>query len=192
MSGEAGADRRGARGIGASAKTVVRHHNRHAACFPCMGIHRPAPSHMESRNNDRSNQSPHSSLSSAEYRAKLLTKLNCLVAVLQVAIAKISKGMELPGANEERLLKVRGNLENTLSICKRAKVTLEKGMGVSVRKRLDSPREASASGRMSYRDYVELSSIDEYQKFKSLPPIEDNELASVDLDELIEKLSDDS
>jgi hypothetical protein len=143
---------------------------------------------MESSNND-SHQSPQSSLSSAEYRAKLLTKLNCLIAVLQVAIAKISKGMDLPGANEERLLKVRSNLENTLSICKRAKGTLEKGMGMAPRKRLDSARNHDESGKMSYRDYVELSSIDEYKKFKTLPPIEDAELESVDLDKLIQDLS---
>ena len=146
---------------------------------------------MESSNNE-SNQSPHSSLSSAEYRAKLLTKLNCLIAVLQVAIAKISKGLDLPGANEERLAKVRGNLENTLSICKRAKGTLEKGMGMSPRKRLDAARNHDEPGKMSYRDYVELSSIDEYRKFKGLPPIEGDSLASVDLDELIQKLSGDT
>ena len=142
---------------------------------------------MESHND--SNQSPHSSLSSAEYRAKLLTKLNCLIAVLQVAIAKISKGLDLPGANEERLLKVRGNLENTLSICKRAKGTLEKGMGVSSRKRIDAAKGQTAAGKMSYRDYVELSSIDEYKKFKALPPIDGDNLASVDMDDLIQKLS---
>lgn len=143
---------------------------------------------MESSNNE-SNQSPHSSLSSAEYRAKLLTKLNCLIAVLQVAIAKISKGLELPGANEERLLKVRANLDNTLSICRRAKGTLEKGMGMAPRKRIDAARNRDQAGRMSYRDYVELSSIDEYKKFKTLPPIEGDDLASVDLDQLIQKLS---
>ena len=142
---------------------------------------------MESRN--ESNQSPQSSLSSAEYRAKLLTKLNCLIAVLQVAIAKISKGLDLPGANEERLSKVRTNLENTLSICKRAKGTLEKGMGMAPRRRLDARRTQEDPAKMSYRDYVELSSIDEYKKFKGLPPIEEDNLSSVDLDELIQKLS---
>ncbi len=146
--------------------------------------------HMESSNNE-SNRSRHSSLSSAEYRAKLLTKLNCLVAVLQVAIAKISNGLELPGANEERLLKVRANLENTLSICKRAKGTLEKGMGMAPRKRLDAANTHDDPGKMSYRDYVELSSIDEYKKFKTLPPIDGGDLALVDLDELIQKLSGD-
>ena len=145
---------------------------------------------MDSSNHD-SNPSPHSSLSSAEYRAKLLTKLNCLIAVLQVAIAKISKGLELPGANEERLLKVRSNLDNTLSICKRAKGTLEKGMGMSPRKRLDAAKNTQAAGgKMSYRDYVELSSIDEYKKFKTMPPIKVDELESVDLDDLLGKLGD--
>jgi hypothetical protein len=71
---------------------------------------------MESPKNDGS-ENPQSGLSSAEYRAKLLTKLNCLIAVLEVAIAKISRSIDLPGTNEERLLKIRSNLENTLSIC---------------------------------------------------------------------------
>lgn len=125
-------------------------------------------------------------LSSAEYRAKLMTKLNCLIAVLEVAIAKISKSMDLPGANEERLLKIRSNLENTLSICKRAKKTLERGADspASPRRRSDAP------GRMSARDYVELTSIDEYRKFKSLPPITNNDLETVDFEDLARKLFD--
>ena len=65
-------------------------------------------------------------LGSAEYRTRLTTKLNCLIAVLEVAITKITKSMDTPGANEERLTKIRGNLENTLSICHRAKQTLDK------------------------------------------------------------------
>jgi hypothetical protein len=144
---------------------------------------------MESHNDDRND--PHAGLSSAEYRAKLLTKLNCLIAVLQVAIAKITRSMDLPGANEERLLKIRSNLENTLSICKRAKGTLEEGVTHRPRKRASRRSgEGEEVGKMSYRDYVELTSIDEYRKFKSLPPIASDEVDSVDLDELIAKLSD--
>ena len=41
---------------------------------------------------------------------------------------------------------------------------------------------------MTYRDYVELSSIDEYQKFKTLPPIKPEEIESTDVDALIGKL----
>ena len=146
---------------------------------------------MDSRKNDGSHDPPNSGLSSAEYRAKLLTKLNCLIAVLQVAIAKISRSIDLPGANEERLLKIRNNLENTLSICKRAKGTLEKGVGVPTQRRSSGQHgeDKADAGKMSYRDYVELSSIDEYKKFKELPPIETDDLDRVDLDDLIRKLS---
>lgn len=132
-------------------------------------------------------------LGSAEYRARLLTKLNCLIAVLEVAIGKISRSMDLPGANEDRLSKIRLNLENTLSICHRARQTLEKGMA---RPALPAPSD-TASGhsraqapRMTYRDYVELSSIDEYRKFKSMSPISAEELAEVDVDDIVDRLLD--
>ena len=98
--------------------------------------------------------------------------------------------MDLPGANEERLLKIRSNLENTLSICSRAKNTLETG---ATGNELPVPaRRGKRQGRdnMSYRDYVELSSIDEYQKFKSLPPIKSDEIQGTDIDHLIDQLFD--
>ncbi len=135
--------------------------------------------------NGREDNSP--SLGSAEYRTRLLTKLNCLIAVLEVAIAKITRSMELPGANEDRLVKIRSNLENTLSICNRAKHTLEKGM-TALQAPTAGTRQATAKENMSYRDYVELGSIDEYQKFKKLAPISGNEITSTDVDDLIKKL----
>lgn len=124
-------------------------------------------------------------LTSADYRARLSTKLNCLIAVLEVAIAKIAKSMDLPGANEERLLKIRGNLENTLAICHRAKQTLDRASA--------SPARAAATQQgdprqMTARDYVELSSIDEYRKFRTMEPISIDELKAVDLDDLARKL----
>ena len=124
-------------------------------------------------------------LSSSEYRARLMTKLNCLIAVLEVAIGKISKSMGLPGANEERLLKIRTNLENTLAICHRAKATLEKTSTTkeTVVRELDS-------NKMTARDYVELSSIDEYRKFKKMTPIQPVDMKEVDFDDLARKLAD--
>ena len=138
---------------------------------------------------EKNNPQDHpNALSSAEYRARLLAKLNCLIAVLEVAISKISKSMDLPGANEERLVKIRSNLENTLSICQRAKNTLERGASASgVKKRRAGRRQP---GQMTARDYVELSSIEEYQKFKALPPIEKKELASLDLETLMRRLTE--
>ncbi len=129
-------------------------------------------------------------LGSAEYRARLLTKLNCLIAVLEVAIAKIARSIDLPGANEERLVRIRSNLENTLQICMRAKQTLERRLLADGSARTRATRTREAKDGMSYRDYVELSSIDEYQKFKTLPPIQSDELQTLDLDELARRLSE--
>jgi hypothetical protein len=122
-------------------------------------------------------------LSSVEYRSRLATKLNCLIAVLEVAIGKITKSMDVPGANEERLLKIRGNLENTLSICHRAKQTLDKTSAPSA-----APARAAVKPSMSARDYVELTSIDEYRKFRTMEPISRDQLSQVDLEDLARKL----
>jgi hypothetical protein len=128
---------------------------------------------------------------SPEYRAKLLTKLNCLIAVLEVAIAKITRSMDLPGANEDRLVKIRANLENTLAICARAKQTLEKGLAPTATAVPQLPSPAGhGRQRMTYRDYVELSSINEYRKFKSMAPISPAEISAIDLNELANKLLD--
>jgi hypothetical protein len=139
---------------------------------------------MDPERNDTPNQSP-DALGSAEYRARLMTKLNCLIAVLEVAITKISRSMDLPGANEERLLKIRSNLENTLSICQRARQTLDR----SSTGRLATRAKDDGKGRMTARDYVELTSIDEYRKFKRLPAITKDELGKLDLDDLARKLT---
>lgn len=121
-------------------------------------------------------------LGSVEYRSRLTTKLNCLIAVLEVAIGKITKSMDVPGANEDRLLKIRSNLENTLSICHRAKQTLDKAAMPQV------GAKTAAKAAMTARDYVELSSIDEYRKFRTMTPISRDQLANVDLEELARRL----
>ena len=132
--------------------------------------------------NDNSPKLPEA-LGSTEYRARLTTKLNCLIAVLEVAIAKITKSMDVPGANEERLLKIRGNLENTLSICNRAKQTLDRTACSKI------PAKADDKRTMTARDYVELTSIDEYRKFRTMQPISREELGTIDFDELARRLT---
>lgn len=138
---------------------------------------------MDANKNDNPNLPE--ALSSAEYRARLTTKLNCLIAVLEVAIGKIQKSMDLPGANEERLLKIRSNLENTLSICHRAKQTLDRTAPAS-----KTAVARSDKAQMSARDYVELSSIDEYRKFRKMPPLTKEELGSIDFDDLARRFAE--
>jgi hypothetical protein len=43
---------------------------------------------------------------------------------------------------------------------------------------------------MTARDYVELSSIDEYRKFKKMAPIERTDLDAIDFEDLARRLSD--
>ncbi|MEZ5966496.1 MAG: hypothetical protein R3F56_21855 [Planctomycetota bacterium] len=147
---------------------------------------------MDSAPDRRSDSSRSPSPTSPEYRAKLLTKLNCLIAVLEVAITKITRSMDLPGANEDRLVKIRANLENTLAICARAKQTLEKSLSTAIAPPKPTPQlpgpVESGRPRMTYRDYVELTSITEYRKFKAMAPISPTELAAIDLDDLVKRL----
>jgi hypothetical protein len=128
---------------------------------------------------------PPEALSSVEYRARLTTKLNCLIAVLEVAISKITKSMDVPGANEERLGRIKNNLENTLSICHRARQTLDKTANGRVAAQVEAGRAT-----MSARDYVELSSIEEYRKFKKMQPITKVESQTIDFEELARRLSE--
>lgn len=123
-------------------------------------------------------------LGSTEYRNRLATKLNCLIAVLEVAIEKITKSMETPGSDGDRLGKIRGNLENTLAICHRAKKTLDRTAANKQTRRRSHP------DNMTARDYVELTSIEEYRKFRNMAPITRQEAESIDFDELSRRLAD--
>lgn len=128
-------------------------------------------------------------LSSTEYRSRLLNKLNCLVAVLEVAIGKVEKSLEADDSNQERLQRIKANLENTLAICRRAKGTLESKTNEERKpKAIEAPAKPSTQQNATFRCYVELSSIDEFRKFKNLPAIQKNEVKDVDFDELASKL----
>lgn len=125
------------------------------------------------------------SLGSTEHRTRLATKLNCLIAVLEVAITKLSRSMQTPGANQDRLTKIRRNLESTLSTCQRAKGNLH---GTPANKHATSP-DAQGTDKASC-DYVELTSIDEHRKFRNMAPITKDALKAIDFDELSRQLSD--
>ena len=55
-----------------------------------------------------------SNLDSAEYRERLMRKLNCLIAVLEVAHAKVKKSLSGPKPDVTRLRKIQTNLTSTL------------------------------------------------------------------------------
>lgn len=150
-------------------------------------------------------------LESPAYRQRLLRKLNCLIAVLEVACAKVRRSMDGPEPDMERLTRIQKNLTQTLDVCRRAKVALEK------REQLpgDLPGQLaeisnieSLDGRYDYDpgsdsgpdgDYevrphrgrmVEMQSADEADRFEEMGPIAETEFAGLDLDELTRRLQE--
>jgi DNA repair ATPase RecN len=137
-----------------------------------------------------------SNLDSPEYRKRLMRKLNTLIAVLEVACAKIRRTLENPEADRERLNRIKSNLSETLSVCRRAKRALERrealpeGLPASI---TGATVEASKLGRQeqSVAERVELDSDAEREKFSKLGPIDANEVRACDLDDLCRQLLDD-
>lgn len=138
-----------------------------------------------------------SNLDSPEYRERLLRKLNCLIAVLEVATAKVQKTLAGPDPDVERLTRIRGNLQNTLAVCQRAKKALER--------REELPKElhanlaqiaAEATARadetslrpLPRGSQIEMSSEGERKKFERLPKIERSMIDACDLEDLMRKL----
>jgi len=66
-----------------------------------------------------------SHLNSPAYRERLMRKLNTLIAVLEVATAKVRRSMDAPGADLKKLGRIRTNLQATLEVCSRARTALE-------------------------------------------------------------------
>lgn len=142
-----------------------------------------------------------SDLGSADYRERLMRKLNCLIAVLEVAGAKVRRELASPAADVDRLARIKRNLQDTLDVCLRAKSALEKrgalppGLGGELSKAID-PRlvdaarlEAPARDAAARRGRaVELGTARELAKFARLGPIEPAMLWACDLDDLAGRL----
>jgi hypothetical protein len=150
------------------------------------------------------NQEPHdesfqeTNLNSPEYRERLMRKLNCLIAVLEVATAKVKKSLTDPAADTERLARIRTNLQSTLDVCVRARAALER------REALPKELPENLSQVIEETKVVELRGPgqrknrgarakgeprkEEHGKFEDLGSIQKAEIVKVDLDELTRKL----
>ncbi len=141
-----------------------------------------------------------SDLSSTENRERLTRKLNCLIALLEVAMARVRRSLAGPDPDVERLTKIRSNLQSTLDVCLRARTALEKHEPLPD----DLPESLSQVGRAEpieekrvVRPHAaalpsgsrhELSSLDELRKFQRMGRITDQEVETVDIDDLSRKL----
>lgn len=138
-----------------------------------------------------------SHLASAEYRKRLERKLSCLIAVLEVACAKVRRSLAGPDPDVERLTRIHRNLRETLEVCQRAKRALERreALPEGLQATLSTVVESDSFGRAqrhirSRGAHVELSSEEEREKFSELGPIDASEIVGIDLDELARQLQD--
>ena len=142
------------------------------------------------------------SIDSPEYREKVMRKLNCLIAVLDVACTKVRRSLAGDAPDIERLTRIQDNLTRTLKVCRKAKIALErrealpddlpaslKGI-VGERANQKAAPRTETRGKFPTGAYIEMTSNKEAQKFKNLGPINPNEVASVDFDQLAALLQD--
>jgi hypothetical protein len=151
---------------------------------------------------EKSQQDPFSdnNLDSPEYRARLMRKLNCLVALLEVAISRVHQTLAGPDPDVDRLERIRENLQGTLGVCVRARVALEERQGLpsdlpqvlgritfDARDDEDEDQEFAMT-QLPPGAIVEFSTAREREKFERLGPISTAEVEDTDLEDLGRRL----
>jgi len=135
-------------------------------------------------------------LNSPEYRERLLRKLNTLIAVLEVATAKVRRSLAEPDPDVERLMRIHKNLRETHEMCVRARGALERREALP--RELPENLAQLAPGPQMLQEgqgtphKLELDSEEERRRFERLGPIQAEQLEAVDLDELMRRLQDGS
>lgn len=135
-----------------------------------------------------------SNLESPEYRRRLKRKLSTLIAVLEVACAKVRRSLNGPEADTDRLTRIQRNLNDTLQVCLRAKRALERcealpeDLPASLR-RVPGSVQSFETQKRAQGAGVEMSSEAETEKFREMQPIDNAEIRSVDLDDLCNRLT---
>jgi len=140
-----------------------------------------------------------SNLDSAEYRERLMRKLNCLIAVLEVAGAKVRRSLAGPAPDVARLSRIKKNLADTLEICTRARTALEKRGSLTEELSKDLQRAVNPDILTSgpYRDALRPArprgpsaeqSPEERERFDRLGRIERADVDACDLDDLARRL----
>lgn len=131
-----------------------------------------------------------SDLDSPEYRERLMRKLNALIAVLEVATAKVKKSLAGPAPDVSRLTRIQGNLTNTLEVCRRARRALERreSLPEGLPENLAAVVRETTPRDLPPGSNAEMSSALEKRRFEAMGRITPSELDAVDLDALSQQL----
>ena len=130
-----------------------------------------------------------SDLESPEYRERLMRKINCLIAVLEVASAKVKRSIDGPDPDLERLVRIQTNLSSTLEVCRRARRALERretlpeGLPENLAAVVRQAGEMEAR-RLPKGAKLEMTSPGEAQRFQGMGSIQQDEIKAVDMDQL--------
>ena len=135
-----------------------------------------------------------SDLDSAQYRERLTRKLNCLIAVLEVANTKVRRSLAAPQADVERLTRIKKNLQDTLDVCLRARAALEKRgclppeLSHDLAKAVDPKLVEGATRSKPAQPGRQWASSDERRRLSKLQPIRGEMLRKVDWEQLALRL----
>lgn len=115
-----------------------------------------------------------------------MRKLNALIAVLEVATAKVRKSLSGSQPDTERLTKIQANLASTLEVCQRARRALERreALPEGLPENLAAVVKVSRPAELPPGADAEMLSAAEKSRFEKLGPISDRDLQSVDMNEL--------
>jgi hypothetical protein len=149
----------------------------------------PAPAMQDDRDPSSFSES---NLESAEYRDRLRRKLDCLIAVLEVATAKVRQSLAGPSPDVPRLMRIQKNLQETLDVCLRARTALQKRGRLDPRLTEDlaaavNPEIVLASSDPARPGGPELTDS-ERKRFARLPRIDAAMIGKCDFDELAKRL----
>lgn len=145
---------------------------------------------------DSGDSQSESGLESAEYRERLRNKLNCLIAVLEVATAKVKQSLAGPAPDLDRLTRIQRNLQETLEVCVRARAALDRRgpLPEGIARDLASAVSPSALGmplpptaKPAAQARGEFSEV-ERERFAHLGRIDRSMIGGTDLDELARRL----
>lgn len=125
-----------------------------------------------------------------------MRKLNCLIAVLEVATKKVERSLKSEGSDTERLTRIQTNLQDTMKVCLRARTALENRVGLPDELRERLARVANEPDLAAHEELavtrspsqIEMHTEEGLERFKGLGPIDSESIQSCNFDELAWRL----